>query len=107
MTRQGIIAALIKMARAIGRWILEFAAKHGGAALAGYMLGKVGDFKRRRARARTDRRRAWLDGRIRRWTAALAWLKQHGSKVAADMIDDADKLVGQIPVVADAEREQA
>lgn len=107
MTRASLLAALIRIARAIGRWVLRTAAKRGGVILAGYMLGKVDDFRRRLARARTDRRKAWLTGRIARWSAAIRWLQANGSKLAADLIAEADKAARQaaIPMVAAAERE--
>lgn len=70
-----IVEGLLRIARAIGRWILEHAARYGGLALMHYMQGRVDVFKRRRAKATTDRRREWLTGRISRWNAGIRWLK--------------------------------
>lgn len=65
---------LLEWARKIGRWLIERLGRTIADRLAAYMLEKVEDFKRRRARARTLRRKRWLDGRIMRWTAAARWL---------------------------------
>ncbi len=109
MTRKNIISALIRFARAIGRWLLKFAAEHGATWLAGYMVGRIGDFGRRLARAKTRRRKAWLRGRIDRWQVALAWLKEHGSEAARDVIDEADRMAESwaLPMVAATERAAA
>lgn len=69
-----IRTGLLNLARKIGRWVLEHLLSRGLSMLLGYMGGKVGEFERRFARARTPRRKAWLRGRIRRWRTAIAWL---------------------------------
>jgi hypothetical protein len=101
-----IRTGLINLARRIGSWILRHLAAHGIDLLLGYMNGKIGDFCRRQARARTARRMTWLAGRIRRWQAAVAWLKakrdQLIDKTAAEfslLADHAEKKLG-LPVVA-------
>jgi hypothetical protein len=66
---------LRRLAQQIGRWILDVALEEGRAALAAYMRLRVGMFRRRQARARGAARRAWLDGRIRRWSKAAGWLE--------------------------------
>jgi hypothetical protein len=57
----------------IGRWLLDTVLAEGRRGLAVYMRQRVHVFRARRARARTKRRRQWLDGRIRRWTKAAEW----------------------------------
>lgn len=111
MSTAGILAALWKIFRgflvAIGRWLLTFARRHGLTRLVGYMLGKVDDFGRRWKRAKTDRRRRWLRGRIRRWTRAAAWLTDHAHELHADALEQWEKLAERIPMTAPAERKAA
>lgn len=103
MNKEAIIAALVKFARRIGRWLIKQLIRLGGAMLRGYMLGKIDDFKRRLARAKTDQRRRRLTGRITRWAAAVKWLTQHA--VDADKVaKQVDEMVGNLPMVAIAER---
>ncbi len=108
MNRASILVALIRIARAIGRWVLRMAAKHGGSALLGYMVGKVDDFRRRLDRSKADRRREWLRGRIARWTAAIRWLRANGSRLADNVIKAADDAAAKasLPMVAEAERDR-
>lgn len=67
---------LLNLARRIGRWIIERLARMAVIHLIGYMRGKLDDFGRRLGNAKTDRRRTWLRGRIRRWLAAVKWLEE-------------------------------
>ena len=108
MNRASILVALLRIARAIGRWVLRMAAKHGGSLLLGYMVGKVDDFRRRRERAKTPRRIEWLSGRISRWSSAIRWLRAHGSDLAEDVIKMADDAAAKasVPMVAEAERDR-
>jgi hypothetical protein len=87
-----LVLALIDLAVQLGRWILERLAKRGFSKLIGYMDGKIDDFARRLARARTNRRKRWLRGRIDRWTRAMAWLEANSSKAAKRTIDEVCKL---------------
>lgn len=103
-----ILKGLIRIARAIGRWVIEHFAEKGLAMLIGYMDGKVGDFRRRLARAKRERRKAWLRGRIRRWTAAIAWLRKYAMGVAQDAVREAcrsSEALREIPVVSPCESE--
>lgn len=77
MSLEAVRAGIVSLAKAIGRWIVEFLAEHGVDILIGYMIGKVSDFRRRLARAVSQRRRRWLTGRISRWTLAVEWLREH------------------------------
>lgn len=108
MTHAAIIAALIRFARKIGRWILRKLLEIGGNWLCGYMAGKIDDFRRRLASPRrTERRKRRLRGRIRRWSAALAWIEQNQHDIGDDIVEAADAAAGKIPMVAAAEREAA
>lgn len=106
-----IVNALWKVFRgflkAIGRWILSFARRRGIPLLLGYMAGKIEDFERRWKRARTDRRRRWLRGRIRRWTNAANWLHDHGVALHEEALEQFDRLAARIPMVAPGERKAA
>lgn len=90
-----IVKGLINLAIRIGRWLLDLAARRGGAFLRGYIEERVGVFKKRLARANTARRKEWLSGRIARWTAAARWLKAK----AAQLDDAAIKAVCSLPQV--------
>jgi len=102
LTRNG----LLNLARKIGRWIIDHLAAHGIDMLVGYMNGKIGDFRRRLAKAKTDRRKAWLTGRIARWARAMNWLKSKREQLIGTayseykaLADHAEKKLG-LPVVA-------
>lgn len=100
-----IRAGLIRYARAIGRWILRRILIRGLDMLLGYLEGKIDDFKRRRGRARRDRRRKWLAGRIRRWSAAYRWLARHHRSITRRVVELVDREVGsRLPEVANDER---
>ncbi len=73
--------ALLRFARRIGRWIIEHLARRGAVMLRGYMGGKIDDFRRRLKSAQTERRRIWLRGRIRRWSAVLRWLEANTAEL--------------------------
>lgn len=95
---------LIRIARAIGRWILRRIIAKGIDRLVGYMDGKIDDFERRLGRAKTERRTRWLTGRIRRWTNALAWLERRRAAISAKLVRFVDDEVGsRIPTVANDE----
>lgn len=99
---------LKKLIGEIGRWILQRIIKHGRVALIHYMEGKVGDFARRLAKAKTPRRRRWLRGRIKRWNAVTAWLTKHGEKFGTNDFKAFDRAIGKaVPVVAVEENDVA
>lgn len=102
MNRGALIDALIRIAVRIGRWLIQHAARKGVERLIGYMDGKIGDFKRRLARAKKAARIEWLKGRIARWTAAVKWLITHGPTLAGDALKGICKLpaVRALPLVA-------
>ena len=90
---------LKKLIIAIGRWILRRIVQRGRVALINYMEGKVDDFERRLAKAKTPRRKKWLRGRIRRWNAVIAWLKKFGEKFGLNDYAAMDKDLGKtVPV---------
>lgn len=98
---------LLKWAMAIGRRLLRWLATKAISALVMWMRKHVEVFRQRRERAKTDRRRAWLDGRIKRWLAASAWLWRHNvalGKCAVGEFDALAKDAKHIPLVADCER---
>ena len=104
-----ITGALIRLARRIGRWILEHLAERGIVMLRGYMGGKIGDFRRRLAKTKTNRRRLWLAGRINRWSRALRWLEAHtGDLVSCAGTEFTELARAQerkgVPIVAECER---
>lgn len=102
-----IIDTLISIARRIGRWILERLLVRGALRLAHYMEERVVVFRARLARAKTDRRRVWLRGRIRRWTAAAKWLLEYRFEVGSCVVHEADDLLARakgLPRVAPCER---
>lgn len=93
---------LIRIARQIGRWILRRIIAKGIDRLIGYMDGKIEDFERRLANARTKRR--WLVGRIRRWKRALAWLEQRRRSITQKIVRRVDDEVGRhLPMAANDE----
>lgn len=90
-----IVRGLIRIAAAIGRWLLDLAARRGAAFLRAYIEERIGVFRARLGRAQTNRRRLWLQSRIRRWSAAARWLKAK----AGDLDDKAIRAVCQLPQV--------
>lgn len=107
-----MLKGLINLAKKIGRWIAEHMAEHGVLMLIGYMNGKIGDFKRRIARIKkftkkigkaAARRIAWLEFRIRNWTAAVAWLKANTKSLSQTAVKAALKTAELASVQIDTE----
>ncbi len=69
------VTALIDIAVRIGKWLVKRIAYWARDHVVGYMKGKIEDFKRRRANAKSARRKRWLSGRITRWTRAAQWIQ--------------------------------
>ena len=103
VTRAFLLRGLRRIARAIGRWLLRHLVERGVARLVGYLDGKIGDFKRRRARARTQRRKRWLTGRIRRWSAAMNWLVEHRTRITTTVAKAAEAAAASLPMRAKGE----
>lgn len=101
-----LVAGLIDIAIRLGRWIVRRLAKWALSHVVGYMLGKVDDMKRRIARAKTDRRRKWLRGRVARWTKAAKWIEANALKKLGEAAKEACKLpaFAKLPEVARCER---
>lgn len=101
-----IAAGLLDIAIRIGKWLVRRLAKWVKGHVVGYMLGKVDDFKRRLARAKTDRRRKWLKGRISRWLKAARWLEERSGVFVHDAAAEVCKLpaFAKLPEVAKCER---
>jgi hypothetical protein len=101
-----IVKGLIDIAVRIGKWVVRRLAKWMKTHVVGYMKGKVEDFKRRKALAKTPRRIAWLAGRISRWTAAVRWLDRQSGVFFRDAAKEACKLpaFSKLPEVARCER---
>lgn len=75
MARARLLRALLGVAVSLGRWWVEWLAEHGMVKLEGYMIGKIADFKRRRA-LRSGGALRRLNRRIDRWQRALRWLRR-------------------------------
>lgn len=103
-----IAAELIGIARRIGRWVLERLLKRGAERLGAYMLERAESvFTARLRRAKTERRKRWLRGRIARWKKAGAWLLAWASDVATCIAGEADALLAKakgLPLQARCER---
>lgn len=104
-----ILKTLLSLAVKIGKWLLHHLREQGLDLALGYINGKIHDFIRRLAKARTDRRKRWLRGRIQRWGAVLRVLSGAKAKAVADNIEAAiiQATTRRIPMVAEAEREAA
>jgi hypothetical protein len=100
-----IRSGLISIARKLGRWILRRIIARGLDLTIGYLDGKIDDFGRRRARAKTARRKRWLAGRIRRWRAALSWLRDRRRWIRRRIVEEIDRELGsQLAMVVPGER---
>lgn len=101
-----IAKMLLDIAVRIGKWLIRRLGKWLRQRVIGYMLGKVDDFKRRLARAKTARRKRWLRGRIDRWTRAVRWIERQLHTVLHDAAKSVCKLpeFKRLPEVARCER---
>jgi hypothetical protein len=101
-----IAAELIGIARRIGRWVLDRLLRITGRRLGYYMLERAEVFARRLKRAKTERRKRWLRGRIRRWKKAGAWLLANAAAASECMVNEADTLLAKakdLPLIAKCE----
>lgn len=100
---------LIRIAAAIGRWILDLAARRGGKWLGEYIDERVKVFRKRLAKAKAQWRIEFLKGRIARWTSAAKWLAKNAGNVDDKVLDAVCKLpqVQKLPEVAACEIEPA
>jgi hypothetical protein len=101
-----IAAELIGIARRIGRWVLERLLKVAGRRLGFYMLERTEVFAKRLKRAKTERRKKWLRGRIRRWTKAGEFLIAWSTDVATCIATEADAIMAKaagLPRIAKCE----
>jgi hypothetical protein len=106
-TVTAIATELIRIARSIGRWILERLLKVAGRRLGYYMLERAEVFAERLKRAKTERRKKWLRGRVARWKKAGAWLITWSSAVSECLVKEADALAAKaagLPLQAKCER---
>jgi hypothetical protein len=92
MTTATILVALWPSIRRIlgklGRWVIDMVSRKGAAVVAGYLELRTEVFERRRTKARSQVRRSWLVGRIRRWKAAARWLRgTEGQKLRGKVVD--------------------
>ena len=101
-----LAASLLDLAVRIGRWLVKRLAKWAISHVVGYMKGKVEDFRRRIARAKTVRRRKWLRGRIARWTKAADWIERNAMAKLEDAAHEVCKLPAfrKLPEVASCEK---
>ena len=102
-----IARGLIRIATAIGRWILGVAVRRGALFLRDYMDERVVVFRSRLGRSRTKRRRLWLTGRIRRWAAAVRWLSAEAAQLGRCAQSEFDALRRDhkgLPLTASCER---
>lgn len=63
---QALRPGLLRLARRIGTWLIKRLAKWVATKLIVYMQLRIDDWKQRKVQPK---------GRIRRWTAAIAWLR--------------------------------
>jgi hypothetical protein len=70
-----LLRAILRIAKGLGRWWVEWLAERGLVRLDGYMTGKIADFKRRLPRLKGKRHRKLLR-RIGRWERALRWVRR-------------------------------
>lgn len=89
--------AFRKLLKQIGRWLIRVMARRGLRNLLGYMACRVDVYEARLGRARTKRRKRWLTGRIRRWNAAMAWLKKHSPRIRVETVRAFEKLSEKMP----------
>jgi hypothetical protein len=101
-----LVKGLLDIAVRIGKWLVRRLAKWVKVHVVGYMKGKIEDFKRRKARAKTHRRIMWLAGRIARWEKAMRWLDRQSGVFFRDAAKEACKLpaFAKLPEVARCER---
>lgn len=100
-----LTTAILRIARAIGRWVLERLVARGLEILLGYMAGKVDDFCLRLSRTKSPQRRAWLRGRIRRWRKAIEVLLEFRRQLPGrekDLLREAERQA--VPIVAPGEK---
>lgn len=103
-----LVSEVIAIARRIGRWIVEHLVKHGATRLGHYMILRADTvFRRRLARAKTPRRKAWLKGRIKRWTAVGEWLLARAEEIGTCVAAEGDVMLARakgLPHTARCER---
>jgi hypothetical protein len=85
-----LLRGIVAIARAIGRWVIMRLGEYGRVKLVHYMEGRIDVFQDRLERARSNRRRRWLTGRINRWLKAIAWLRSHAKKLTKKLAKLAD-----------------
>lgn len=100
---------LVRILRAIGRWVLGQVREHGAQVVGHYMIARIGVFKDSRARAIKmgwKRRARWLQGRISRWLQAGQWLVKNAKKINPKVADafEALALGERIPVNSPLEK---
>jgi hypothetical protein len=78
---------LVRIAKAIGRWVLVRYLEYGRTKLVHYMEGRIDVFEARFKRARSRARRRWLAFRINRWKLAVKWLKTEGKRLAKKSVE--------------------
>lgn len=119
-----IVNGLIKLAIALGKWILDVASRRGGKWLSEYLderadsvfANRLYRARERYAKSRTilvkrrwERRIEWLVGRIARWKAAAKWLRAKAAQLDDAAIKAACSLpqVKALPLSAACEEEPA
>lgn len=108
MTVPALWPALRRILVSIGRWLLdrlELYIPRGVTLLTAYMRERVEVFRGRLSRARTDRRKRWLRGRIRRWLTAADWLDKWRFEVKQLDFADCQARAAKLPLVSPQERE--
>lgn len=101
---------LISLARRIGKWLLRRVITRGAVRLGHYLIEHCEVFRNRLARAKTERRKRWLKGRISRWTKSGNWLLAWAAPVAKCVTDEADAMLAKaakLPEVARCEKQVA
>lgn len=98
-----ILRGLISLAKRIGLWLVRRFAKWVATRVLTYMQGRIDDWNERKVKPK---------GRIRRWTAAVKWLKAHLPDVRKVAVKEVESLADRLEKrgyqeVAAAEREAA
>jgi hypothetical protein len=101
-----LVSALIDIAVRIGKVIVRRLAKWTLTRLTKWMRGRVRVFQGRLLMAKTDRRRAWLAGRIHRWLDAIFWLERNAIEALGKAAKKACSLAAfrKLPEVAKCEK---
>jgi hypothetical protein len=101
-----IALALIDIGRRIARWVVERIIKVGARRIGYYLLERAEAFRIRLKRAKTERAKKRLRGKIRRREKAGTWLVEWAVRIGQCVATETDALVAaaaKLPRVAKCE----